>query len=179
MTASEILFRNRYVSLMGDIDSQLAEIVITQLLALDSENPELEIKLLICSSGGDVYAGLAIYDCMQIIKSPVSTICIGKALSMAAWLLAAGNKGRRFATENSRILLHSAFIQTAGRSEDIRITAENIIQTEEIMVQILAKHTERKEEKIREIIQHDFWLDPQKAQKFGIIDEIIKVKKKI
>lgn len=172
---SEILFKNRYVLLMGTINSETAELTIAQLLALDSQNPDLEIRLLISSGGGGIYSGLAIYDCMQIIKAPVSTVCIGQALSMAAWLLAAGKKGRRFATENSRILLHQAFLQTAGTTEDIKITAQNMIEIEERFIKILSRHTGRNEEEIKNKIQRDYWLNPKQARDFGIIDEIIKV----
>jgi ATP-dependent Clp protease protease subunit len=172
MSLAQYLLENRIIFLSGDIDTKVAEHVITSMLVLDSLDKRTDIKLYISSYGGSVYAGLAIYDCMQMIEAPISTFCIGPAFSMAAWLLAAGEKGKRYATPNSKIMLHQAWAQTAGTTSDIKVAAENIIGLEKKMIEILSRHTGKTNRQLNRSIQRDFWMNPQEAINFGVIDHI-------
>ncbi len=168
----EHLYQNRIIYLSGDITTGTADYVVSRLLVLDSLDPTAEIKLYISSFGGSVYAGLAIYDAMQLIRAPVATFCIGPAFSMAAWLLAAGSPGRRSATPNSRVMLHQASAGFLGTSADIKVAAENIIKTEELTVRILADHTGRPPGDIAALIQRDLWLTATEAVELGLIDTV-------
>jgi ATP-dependent Clp protease protease subunit len=174
-TPLEHLYANRIVYLSGDITTLGADHVVTRLLVLDSLDHEAEIKLYISSFGGSVYAGLAIYDAMQMIEAPVSTLCIGPAFSMAAWLLAAGESGRRYATPNSRIMIHQGTAGIVGTTSDIRIAAENVLKNEELMVRLLSRHTKRSAEELRRAIERDQWMTPEEARDFGIIDAIATI----
>ena len=171
------LLENRIVYLSGDVNTSSADHVITNLLVLDSIDKKKDISLYISSYGGSVYAGLAVYDCMQMIESPVKTFCIGPAFSMAAWLLAAGERGKRYASPNSRILLHQAWLQTSGTTSDVRIAAENIIDIEKKMIEILAFHTRKSTIEIEKSIQRDLWMNAEQAKAFGIIDHVIPLPK--
>lgn len=166
------LVDNRMIHLSGDITTGLADFAVGWLLTLDSLDAKSEIKIYISSFGGSVYAGLAIYDAMQMVQAPLSTICIGPAFSMAAWLLAAGDPGRRYATPHSRIMLHQASTGLIGTTTDIRVAAQNILHTEKVLNELLARHTRRSPEEIAQAIQRDLWLDPEEAVAFGIIDAI-------
>lgn len=166
------LVENRVIHLSGDITTGLADFAVSWLLALDSLDPRAEIKIYISSFGGSVYAGLAIYDAMQMVQAPLSTICIGPAFSMAAWLLAAGDRGRRYATPHSRIMLHQASTGLCGTTTDIKVAAQNILHTEKVLNDILARHTKRTPEEVAQAIQRDLWLDPEEAVTFGIIDAV-------
>lgn len=177
MSPLQHLLENRIIYLSGEVDTSSAHHVITNLLVLNSLDKESDIRLYISSHGGSVYAGLAIYDCIQMIDAPVSTFCIGPAFSMAAWLLAAGGFGKRYATPNSRILLHQAWAQTSGTTSDIKIAAENIIDLEDKMIKILSFHTKKSKEIVERSIQRDLWLNAEGAKKFGIIDHIIPLLK--
>ena len=149
------------------------------MLFLESQNPKEDIKLYINSPGGSVTAGMAIYDTMQHIKPDVSTICVGVAASMGAFLLAAGQKNKRFALPNSEILLHQVHITGGGiegQAVEIEIAAKQIMKTREKMNQILAKHTGQPLPKIAKDTDRDFWLTSEEAQKYGVIDEVIKKK---
>lgn len=168
------LLKDRIVFLGTPIDTTVANIVIAQLLFLESEDPEKEIRLYINSPGGEVIAGLAIYDTMQYIKCPVSTICIGQAASMAALLLSAGDKGRRLALPNSRILIHQPMGGIQGQAADIEIHAREIIYLREKLNQILVKHTGQPIEKIRADTDRDFYMSAEEAKVYGIIDDVIK-----
>jgi len=171
------LLKERIIFLGGPIVDQVANSVIAQLLFLEHEDPKKEIQLYINSPGGSVFAGLAIYDTIQYVKCPVSTICVGTAASMGAVLLAAGQKGRRFALPNSEILLHQVMGGAEGQAVEIEIAAKHIIQIKDKINQILAKHTGQKLEKIEKDTDRDFYLTPQEAKEYGLIDEIIKTKK--
>jgi ATP-dependent Clp protease protease subunit len=173
-SAGEILHESRVVYVSGDIATPTAESVVQRILALDAIDRRAEIKLYITSFGGSVHAGLAIYDAMQLVEAPVSTFCLGAAFSMAAWLLAAGEPGRRFAAPNARIMLHQASGGLMGTTADIQVAAENMLQTERTMNEILARHTGRTPDAIRLAIQRDLWLTPAQAKEFGLIDGVTR-----
>ncbi len=171
------LLKERIIFLGGLIDDINANLIIAQLLFLASQDQEKDIKLYINSPGGSVTAGLAIYDTMQHIKPEISTICVGLAASMGATLLAAGTKGKRYALPNSEIMLHQVAGGVSGMASDIEITARQILKIKEKINLILAGHTGQKIDKIAQDTDRDFYLSPEEAKKYGLIDEILKVKK--
>ena len=168
------LLKDRIVFLGEPITYHLANIIIAQFLFLDAENKGKDIKFYINSPGGSVSAGLAIYDTMQYINSPVTTICLGMAASMASTLLAAGAKGRRLALPNSEMMIHQVIGGAEGQASDIKIRAEHILKTRDKMNRILAKHTNQKIAVIEKDTDRDFFMTPEEAKKYGIIDKIIK-----
>jgi ATP-dependent Clp protease protease subunit len=169
------LLKERVVFLAGPINDAVANIVIAQLLFLDHEDPKREIRLYINSPGGSVTAGMAIYDTMQFVHSDVSTMCVGIAASMGAFLLASGKKGKRLALPNSEILLHQVMVEgIGGQASEIEISARQIIKTKQKMNQILAKHTGQSLGKIEKDTDRDFWLSAEEAKAYGVIDEIVK-----
>ena len=171
------LLKDRIIFLSGVIDDDTANIVVAQLLFLESEDPDKDIHLYLNSAGGVVTAGLAIYDTMQYIKPGVSTLCMGQAASMAALLLAAGERGKRFALPHSRILLHQPLGGFQGQASDIDIHAREILRMREELNVILAKHTSQSLERIHEDTDRDFFMSGEQAKEYGIIDEVIaKVK---
>jgi ATP-dependent Clp protease protease subunit len=167
------LLKERIIFLGDVIDDGVANTVIAQLLFLESESKEKDIKLYINSPGGSVTAGLAIYDTMQYVKPDVATICVGTAASMAAVLLAAGAKGKRFALPNADIMLHQVMGGVEGPAIDIKIRAEHILKIRDRINRILAKHTGQNLEKIAQDTDRDFYMSPEEAKKYGIIDKII------
>lgn len=171
------LLKERIIFLGGPIVDQVANNVIAQLLFLEHEDPKKDIKLYLNTPGGSVTAGLAIYDTMQYVKAPVSTICIGMAASMGAVLLAAGQKGKRIALPNSEIMLHQVMGGAEGQASEIEITAKHIVQIKDKINQILVKHTGQKTDKIESDTDRDFYLTAAEAKEYGLIDEIIKTKK--
>lgn len=171
------LMEERIIFLAGPITDTLANLVIAEILFLAAKNPNQDIKLYINSPGGSVTAGLAIYDTMQYVDCDVSTICIGMAGSMGATLLAAGTKGKRFSLPNSEILLHQVAGGVHGGATDIEIGAKQILKIKQKLNQILAKHTGQSLTKIEKDTDRDFYLSPEEAKKYGIIDEVIKGKK--
>jgi ATP-dependent Clp protease protease subunit len=174
------LLKDRIVFLGTPIDDQVANLIIAQLLFLESDDPEKEINLYINSPGGSVSAGLGIYDAMQHIKCPVNTTVVGMAASMAATLLAAGT-GKRFALPNSRIMIHQPHIHGGGISgqvTDIEITAKELIRTKEKMAEILAKHTGQPVERIKADTERDRYLSAEEAQAYGLVDEVVHPKEK-
>ena len=173
------LLKDRIIFLSDVIDDDTANIVIAQLLFLESEDPDKDIHLYLNSAGGVVTAGLAIYDTMQYIKPSVSTLCMGQAASMAALLLAAGERGKRFALPHSRILLHQPMGGFQGQASDIDIHAREILRMREELGSILAKHTSQSLERIREDTDRDFFMSGEQAKEYGIIDEVIAKVKKI
>lgn len=168
------LLKDRIIFLGGPIDDETANIIIAQLLFLDSEDSKKEIQLFINSPGGEVYSGMAIYDTMNYVKSPISTICVGLAASMAAFLLAGGEKGKRLALPNSRILIHQPAGGTTGQASDIKIQAEEILKIREEMNQILANNTGQPISVISRDTDRDFYMRSVEAKKYGIIDKVIK-----
>jgi ATP-dependent Clp protease protease subunit len=167
------LLRERIVLLGTAVDEHVASLICAQLLFLESENPEKPINMYINSPGGSVTAGLAIYDTMQYITSPVSTLCMGQAASMGALLLAAGEAGMRFALPNSRILIHQPMGGYQGQATDIDIQAKEILRLKEAINKILAGHTGRKLDKIREDTERDYYMNAEEAKKYGLIDDIL------
>jgi len=170
------LLKDRIVFLAGPINDVVANSIIAQLLFLSSQNSTKDIQLYINSPGGSVTAGLAIYDTMQYIKPDVSTVCIGMGASMAATLLTAGEKGKRFALPNSEILLHQVMGGVTGEAIEIEITAKQIIKIKEKLNKILAKHTGQPLEKVERDTDRDFYLSAQEAKEYGIIDKVIQTK---
>lgn len=171
------LLKERIVFVGMPIDDDVANLIIAQLLFLEGEDTGKEISLYINSPGGIVSSGMAIYDTMQYIKSPVTTICVGQAASMAAVLLAAGSKGKRYALPNSRILIHQPMGGVQGQATDIDIHAKEILKLRERLNKILAKHTGQSLKKIEKDTDRDFYMAPDEAKEYGIIDEIIESKK--
>src|ERR1700716_2959654 len=167
------LLKERIVFIGTPIDDQVANLVVAQLLFLQSEDPEKEIALYINSPGGQVTAGLAIYDTMQYIRPPVSTICIGMAYSMAAVLLAGGAHGHRYALPHANIVIHQPWGGMQGQASDIQIHAKEILPTREQLNQILANHTGQKIEKVSVDTERDYFLTAEGAKEYGLIDDII------
>ncbi|MCX7641383.1 MAG: ATP-dependent Clp protease proteolytic subunit [Elusimicrobiales bacterium] len=166
----------------GAISTASANNIIAQLLYLEAEDPEKDINLYINSPGGMVTAGLAVYDTMQFIKAPITTICMGMAMSFGALLLAAGTKGKRFALPNARIMIHQPLIWghgISGQATDIDIENKEMQETKNRLIKILAKHTGQTEEKIRQDTERNFYMSAEEALKYGIIDGILEFKKKI
>ena len=167
------LLKDRIIFLGEPINDHVANIIIAQFLFLAAENKEKDIKFYINSPGGSVSSGMAIYDTMQYVGCDVSTICVGMAASMAATLLAAGTKGKRFALPNSEIMIHQVMGGAEGQASDIRIHAEHILKTKDRLNKILAKHTGKKVTDIEKDTDRDNFLSPEEAKKYGIIDKII------
>ncbi len=167
------LLKDRIIFLGEAIDDHVANIVIAQMLFLAAEDKEKDIKFYINSPGGSVSAGLAIYDTMQYIKCPVSTICVGLAASMASILLAAGAKGKRLALPNSEIMIHQVMGGAEGQASDIKIRAEHILKTKDKMNRILAEHTGQKINIIEKDSDRDNYMSAEEAKKYGLIDKII------
>ena len=168
------LLRDRVVFLVGPVTDQSANLVVAQLLFLESENPDKDISLYIDSPGGSVYAGLSIYDTMQFIKPDVSTICLGMAASMGAFLLAAGAKGKRFALPNSRIMIHQPSGGTNGTAADIEIQAKEILELRSRLNTILSEHTGQSIEKIAVDTERDNFMSRAQAVEYGIIDGVFR-----
>lgn len=168
------LLRDRVVFLAGPVTDQSANLVVAQLLFLESENPDKDISLYIDSPGGSVYAGLSIYDTMQFIKPDVSTICLGMAASMGAFLLAAGAKGKRFALPNSRIMIHQPSGGTNGTAADIEIQAKEILELRSRLNTILSEHTGQSIEKIAVDTERDNFMSSAQAVEYGIIDGVFR-----
>ncbi|OGZ63226.1 MAG: ATP-dependent Clp protease proteolytic subunit [Candidatus Staskawiczbacteria bacterium RIFCSPHIGHO2_02_FULL_34_10] len=167
------LLEERIIFLAGPVTDMNANVVIAQMLYLVSKDPKKDIKLYINSPGGSVTAGLAIYDTMQYLKCPVSTICIGLTASMAAIILAAGTKGKRFALPNAEILLHQVSGGTQGQATEIEITAKQIIKIKASINQILSKHTGQPIDKVERDSDRDFYMTAEEAKQYGLIDEVI------
>ena len=167
------LLEERIIFLAGPVTDMNANVVIAQMLYLVSKDPKRDIKLYINSPGGSVTAGLAIYDTMQYIKCPVSTICIGLTASMAAIILAAGTKGKRFALPNAEILLHQVMGGAQGQATEIEITAKQIVKIKGSINQILSKHTGKPIEMVEKDTDRDFYMTAEEAKQYGLIDEVI------
>ena len=168
------LLKERIVFLVGPINDSVATLVTAQLLFLESENPKKEIYFYINSPGGLVNAGLGVYDTMQYIRSPVSTLCIGQASSMGSFLLAAGEKGKRFSLPNSRIMVHQPSAGFQGQATDIEIHANEIMLLKKRLNEIYSKHTGRTVEEIKNALERDKFMTPQEAKEFGLIDKVVE-----
>ena len=167
------LLNERIIFLGTQVDDQIANLIIAQLLHLESEDPDKDIDLYINSPGGHVYAGLAIYDTMQFIKPDVRTICVGIAMSMGAVLLAGGSEGKRMALPNSKILLHQVWGGYQGQASDIEIHARETIALKRKLEEIVSHHTKQEEEKVRKDMDRDFFMTSEEARDYGIIDRVI------
>ena len=167
------LLKERVIFLVGEVNDQTANLVVAQLLFLESENPDKDISFYINSPGGSVCAGLAIYVSMQFIKPSVSTMCLGFAASMGAFLLAAGEKGKRFSLPNSKIMIHQVLGGARGQATDIEIHARDILKTREQMNRILADRTGQSFEKIARDTERDYFLTADESKEYGLIDQVI------
>ncbi|MDL2339649.1 MAG: ATP-dependent Clp endopeptidase proteolytic subunit ClpP [Pseudomonadota bacterium] len=167
------LLRERVIFLVGPVNDQTANVVVAQLLFLESENPDKDISFYINSPGGSVSAGMSIFDTMQFIKPDVSTLCMGIAASMGAFLLAAGAKGKRFALPNSRVMIHQPSGGAQGQATDIEIQAREILKLRESLNKILAERTGQSLEKIRADSERDFFMSSDEARDYGLIDQVI------
>ncbi|MCL6613641.1 MAG: ATP-dependent Clp endopeptidase proteolytic subunit ClpP [Firmicutes bacterium] len=167
------LLKERIVFIGGEIDGNVANLVIAQLLFLESEDPAKDIYIYINSPGGDIYSGLAIYDTMQYVRPEVATICTGIAASMAAILLAAGAKGKRSCLPYSRVMIHQPWGRAQGQATDIEIEARQILELRELTNQILANHTGQPMEKIAKDVERNYWMSAEEAKAYGLIDGIM------
>ena len=168
------LLKERIIFLVGPINDNVATLVTAQLLFLESENPKKEIYFYINCPGGLVTAGMGVYDTMQYIKPSVSTLCIGQASSMGSFLLAAGEKGKRFSLPNSRIMVHQPSAGFQGQATDIEIHANEILALKKRLNKIYSKHTGRSVEEINSALERDKFMNPEEAQKFGLIDKVVE-----
>lgn len=170
------LLKERIIFLGTAIDDTVANIVVAQLLYLDSEDPDKEIRLYINSPGGQVNSGLAIYDTMQLTKAPVATVCVGMAASMGAVLLAGGRKGRRYALPNSRIMIHQPIGGVQGQAADIEIEAKEILRLRKNLNELLAHHTGQPIDRIASDTDRNYWMSPDEAKSYGLVDEVYRPK---
>ena len=168
------LLKERIVFLVGSVNDNVATLITAQFLFLESENPKKEIYFYINSPGGLVNAGLGVYDTMQYIKSPVSTLCIGQASSMGSFLLAAGEKGKRFSLPNSRIMVHQPSAGFQGQATDIEIHAKEIMSLKKKLNEIYSKHTGRTVDEIKNALERDKFMTPEDAKEFGLIDKVVE-----
>jgi ATP-dependent Clp protease protease subunit len=168
------LLKERIIFLVGPVEDHMANLVVAQMLFLESENPDKDINFYINSPGGSVTAGMSIYDTMQFIKPDISTLCVGQAASMGAFLLAAGTKGKRFALPNSRMMLHQPSGGSRGVAADIEIQAQEILLMREQLNNLIAEHTGKSPEVVARDTDRDFWMSPDSALEYGLIDKIQK-----
>ncbi|MGH0035431.1 MAG: ATP-dependent Clp endopeptidase proteolytic subunit ClpP [Myxococcota bacterium] len=166
------LLRDRIIFLGSEINDEVANVIIAQLLFLEAEDPDKDIHLYVNSPGGSVTAGMAIYDTMQFVRSDVSTLCVGQACSMGAWLLAAGAAGKRIALSNARIMIHQPMGGAQGQATDIGIQAREILKMREKMNAILADHTGKPVEQIAQDTERDYYMSGEEARDYGIVDEV-------
>ena len=167
------LLKDRIIFIGTPIDDDVANLLIAQLLFLEKEDPDRDIKVYINSPGGSVIAGLAIYDTMQVIKPDVATFCIGHAMSMAAVILAAGTKGKRSALPNSRIMIHQGSAGFHGTPSDIDIVAKEVLRYKSLLIELIAKHTGQPIDKIEKDIDRDFYMSPEEGMEYGLVDKIL------
>ena len=172
------LLKDRIVFVVGPVEDQVANLVIAQILYLESENPDKDIHMYINSPGGAVTSGMAIYDTMQFVRCNVSTLCIGQAASMGAFLLAAGEPGKRYALPNSRMMIHQPAMSGArGVAADIEIQAKEILHMRERLNQLLAQHTGQPVDRIKADSDRDFWMSPDEAEQYGLVDRVQQPRK--
>jgi len=171
------LLKERIIFIGGEINDAVADLVIAQLLFLEAEDSKADIQLYINSPGGVATAGLAIYDTMQFVSPDVSTICLGQAASAAAILLTAGKKGKRFALPNSRVMIHQILGGAQGQATDIEIQTKEILRMKKAVNEILARHSNKPVSKIEKDTERDFFMSPEEAKKYGLIDKVIKNQK--
>lgn len=172
------LLKDSIIFIGTPIDDMIANLLVAQLLFLEAEDPERDINLYINSPGGSITAGMAIYDTMQFIKNDVTTICVGQCASMAALLLTAGAKGKRFALPHARVLIHQPSGGASGQATDVRIMAEEILRMREMTSRIIADHSGQTFEQVEKDVERDRILSPQQAKEYGLIDEVIEHREK-
>lgn len=168
------LLKDRIIFIDGEIFDVTADLVVAQLLFLQSQDPERDIQLYINSPGGSVTAGLAIYDTIQYVKPDIQTVCLGQAASMGALLLACGTSGKRFALPSARILIHQPWGGVQGQAADIGIQARELIRIKQLIIKYFAQHSNKKESSIASDLERDYYMSAEEAQKYGLIDEIMK-----
>ncbi len=168
------LLKDRIIFLGTQVYDEVANIIVAQMLFLESQDPDKDIHFYINSPGGSITAGMAIYDAMQVIRPDVRTYCVGQCASMGAWLLAAGTKGKRFALPNARVMIHQPLGGATGQATDIHIQATEIIKTKAKMAEILAGHTGQNVDKVIKDIDRDYFLSAEDAKEYGIVDEVLK-----
>jgi ATP-dependent Clp protease protease subunit len=173
------LLKDRIIFLVGPVEDHMANLVVAQMLFLESENPDKDIHLYINSPGGSVTAGMSIYDTMQFIRPDVSTLCVGQAASMGAFLLAAGTAGKRYALPNSRMMLHQPSGGSRGVAADIEIQAQEILLMRERLNKLIAEHTGKDEETVAKDTDRDFWMSPDAALEYGLVDKVQKTRSEI
>ena len=173
------LLKDRIIFLVGPVEDHMANLVVAQMLFLESENPDKDIHLYINSPGGSVTAGMSIYDTMQFIRPNVSTLCIGQAASMGAFLLAAGTAGKRYALPNSRMMLHQPSGGSRGVAADIEIQAQEILLMRERLNKLIAEHTGKDEATVAKDTDRDFWMSPDAALEYGLVDKVQKTRSEI
>lgn len=173
------LLRERVIFLTGQVEDNMANLIVAQLLFLEAENPEKDIHIYINSPGGVVTAGMAIYDTMKFIKPDVSTICIGQACSMGSFLLSAGTKGKRYALENARVMIHQPLGGFRGQASDIEIHAKEILQIKEKLNKLMAEHSDRPYEDLARDTDRDNFMSAQEAMDYGLIDKVLKTRDEI
>ena len=167
------LLRERVIFLTGEVEDNMANLIVAQMLFLEAENPEKDIHLYINSPGGSVTAGMAIYDTMQFIKPDVVTYCMGQAASMGAFLLNAGAKGKRYCLENARVMIHQPLGGAQGQASDIEITAREIQKLKKELYDIIATHSKQSYEKVWEDSDRDYWMTAEEAKAYGMVDEVL------
>ncbi len=167
------LLKERVIFIVGGIEDHMANLVVAQLLFLESENPDKDIHLYINSPGGVITAGMSIYDTMKFIKPDVSTMCVGQAASMGAFLLSAGAKGKRYALPNARVMIHQPSGGAQGQASDIEIQAREILYLREKLNRLMAEHCSQAVEKIEHDVERDYFMNAQQAKEYGLIDEIL------
>lgn len=172
------LLKERIIMLGGPVNDEVANVIIAQLLFLESQDASKDIQFYINSPGGSVSAGLAIYDTMQYVKCDISTICIGMAASMGSFLVAAGEKGKRFMLPNAEIMIHQVMGEAGGQATDIEISAKHILKLKERITKLFATHTGQSYTKVEKDTERDFFMSPEEAKTYGIIDKIIQPRKK-
>jgi len=170
------LLKDRIIFIGTPIDDDIANLVVAQMLFLEKEDPDKDIELYINSPGGSVIAGLAIYDTMQVVKPDIATTCVGHAMSMGAILVAGGAKGKRFALPNSRIMIHQGTAGFYGTPSDIDIVAREVLRYKSLYIKILAQHTGQPAEKVEHDIDRDYYMSPEEALEYGIVDKVIEKK---
>ena len=169
------LLKDRIIFLGTPIDSQVANVIVAQLLLLDAQNPEREIQLFINCPGGEVYSGLAIYDVMQFVRAPIRTTCVGIAMSMGSVILMAGTPGRRNALPNSRIMIHQGSAGFRGNTPDLEIQAKEVLNLRDIMLDLYVKHTKQSRDKLQRDMERDYFMTPTVAKEYGLIDEVVEI----
>ncbi|MBK88260.1 MAG: ATP-dependent Clp endopeptidase, proteolytic subunit ClpP [Gammaproteobacteria bacterium] len=173
------LLKDRIIFLVGPVEDHMANLVVAQMLFLESENPDKDIYLYINSPGGSVTAGMSIYDTMQFIRPDVSTLCVGQAASMGAFLLAAGTAGKRYALPNSRMMLHQPSGGSRGVAADIEIQAQEILLMRERLNKLIAEHTGKDEATVAKDTDRDFWMSPDAALEYGLVDKVQKTRSEL